>query len=911
MAPQLIKYNPAFLGDEKLIESFAVRHKELESILEVVRENKGPSNQHLLIIGPRGIGKTSLVLRVAAEVRREEVYKDKWYPLVFGEESYQVGSAGEFWLEAIDRLAEQTHDERWRKVYEELKREKDEGRLRDRALGQLMDFSDEEGKRILLVVENLNMIFDDQMKDDEGWVIRHSLQNEPRLMLLGTATKRLDETEKINRAMFDQFKIEDLKPLDEKECGALWQKISGGEPVNGRMRSIEILTGGNPRLLVILMSFMAKRSFQKLMEDLTQLIDEHTDYFKGNLENLPPKERKVFVGLLDLWDPASAKQVAEATRLGVSETSSLLKRLTERGAVTLVPLKGRKRLYQVAERLYNIYHLMRRRGSATDRVKAVVKFMVVCYEPEELGKIVGEACQLEEKERTDRYAILGAILDECADDYKERLIKHVPSSLFELSDFPKDLDRFKAYKKAEVIHSIEDCAKIAIDVEFQQKSIDSLQAIMKENPTIIFGWALLGSLMRVSGNKSGARQAYDRVISLDAEDIHDETFQAYAYQAEYKQYKKAKEIYEKILNSDQLSGNTLASIGSMISIHGELSDIAVKTFEKAYKLDPDCEGGWVEYGDILVERGKYEEAEKAYKRAIEIDSEDIAAWGCLGELLDEKLERFEEAEGAYRKVLAINPNSKPVLFKLGSLLLKVNKRIEAIEIFERFASLEPDIAYAWQVVGSLQEKTKKYKEAVSSFRKAIEIDPDFSEAWSGLTYVGMELEGEEGASRVVREYLARENQTGEVLNGLALVIVKHELSGGYSLADQCVVQAIGKEPENPSYRFTLALVEAGLGRWDKVFEIIGGLLDDGEFVKEHLNEFIGLFVDAAAAGEGKAALAAVRGRVGEAELEPLVVGLERYVGIKGHKAQEIEEVAKDIVKRIEKRKDQKEGVKKK
>ena len=241
MSAIMMKYNPAFLTEEELIEGFAVRQAELSSILEVVKENTANSNQHILIVGPRGIGKTTLVLRAAAAIRQEEEFKNKWYPLVFGEESYQVGSAGEFWLEGLFHLAQQTKEDRWQKTFNDLKTEKDEGRLRERALGQLMEFAAEQKKRLILIVENMGMLLGDQLKEDDEWALRHTLQNEKRIMLLGTAIRRFEEIEGINKAMFDLFKVQELNPLDTKECKALWKKITGDQPTRGRIRPIRIV----------------------------------------------------------------------------------------------------------------------------------------------------------------------------------------------------------------------------------------------------------------------------------------------------------------------------------------------------------------------------------------------------------------------------------------------------------------------------------------------------------------------------------------------------------------------------------------------------------------------------------------------------------------------------------------------
>ncbi len=105
-----MKYNPAFLSGDELVETFVVRQAELGLIVQVLRENKDDANQHLLVIGPRGIGKTTLVLRAMEEVRRQTDLSQAWYPLVFSEESYIVTNAGEFWLEAIFHLGQQTDE---------------------------------------------------------------------------------------------------------------------------------------------------------------------------------------------------------------------------------------------------------------------------------------------------------------------------------------------------------------------------------------------------------------------------------------------------------------------------------------------------------------------------------------------------------------------------------------------------------------------------------------------------------------------------------------------------------------------------------------------------------------------------------------------------------------------------------
>jgi predicted transcriptional regulator len=423
------KYNPGFSSEEDLISSFVVRQIELQQILQTLEENTGRTYQHLLLVGARGTGKTMLVRRVAAEVRRSETLKQTWYPLVFGEESYRILSAGEFWLEALCHLAAQNPDSKWQGIYEDLREEKDEKRLQQRSIANLMDFADEQGKQILLIVENLNTLFDEQMSDGDGWDLRHTLQTEPRLMLLGTATGRFDEIDNVDKAWFEFFALYVMESLKLAECRQLWASITDENLPEHRIRPMQILTGGNPRLLQILAEFAKGMSFRDLMANLTQLIDSHTDYFKSLLDNLPATERKVFVELLEIWEPASTNSIASAARMEVSKVSALLNRLLNRGAIELVKQPGKKKYYQVSERLFNIYYLMRKRGTPDDRVKIVVDFMSVFY-PELIDQakwIALEASDLAKELRRDHLLALVAIIRKIPNSLFRKLFNDIPS----------------------------------------------------------------------------------------------------------------------------------------------------------------------------------------------------------------------------------------------------------------------------------------------------------------------------------------------------------------------------------------------------------------------------------------------------------------------------------------------------
>ena len=197
------------------------------------------------------------------------------------------------------------------------------------------------------------------------------------------------------------FRVSTLRPLDTQECAALWKTVTEQPAAALAVRPLEILTGGNPRLLTIIALFGVGRSFRELMDNLLDLVDDHTEYFKSHLESLPALERRVYLSLARLWKPATAREVADQSRLDINRCSALLARLVERGAVVVVGGTPRRKQYYLTERLYNIYYLLRRDSGSSQAVEALIDFMVCLYSPAELWDIVTDIYRESLLESTD------------------------------------------------------------------------------------------------------------------------------------------------------------------------------------------------------------------------------------------------------------------------------------------------------------------------------------------------------------------------------------------------------------------------------------------------------------------------------------------------------------------------------
>ena len=384
------KFNPGTLqSDDEIRAQFVVRQYELDIVLEVLRGNiESPSCQHVLIVAPRGRGKTMLLARVAAELRTDTALSGCLLPVQFMEESQEIFTLADFWLETLFHLARtsEAHDPEFarelRATHADLAGRWREQMLEEYARIAVLEAANRLGKKLVLMVENLQALCEN-VDDDFGWKLRGALQSEPQIILLATTTSRFERLDDAQEPFFELFRTVQLEPLNTEECRRLWQIVSGDTVSRREIRPLEILTGGSPRLLVIVAGFARHRSLRRLMEELVTLIDEHTEYFRGHLEVLPKVERRVYVAVLDLWQLSSPGEIAVRARMDVRVVSTMLGRLVKRGAVRKEG-SGRKQTYTAAEPLYSIYYKLRRERDESAVVENLILFMVAFYDPSEL-----------------------------------------------------------------------------------------------------------------------------------------------------------------------------------------------------------------------------------------------------------------------------------------------------------------------------------------------------------------------------------------------------------------------------------------------------------------------------------------------------------------------------------------------
>src|SRR5262249_12404065 len=119
--------------------------------------------------------------------------------------------------------------------------------------------------------------------------------------------------------------------------------------------------------------------------DLERLLDLCTPLYKSRFEELSKQTQQIVDALALNWDPILAADLAEKVRLEPNLVSSQLTRLVRDGVVEKVAYADTSGLaFQIAERFFNIWYLMRASRRVRRRLMWLVEFLRLFYSQEVL-----------------------------------------------------------------------------------------------------------------------------------------------------------------------------------------------------------------------------------------------------------------------------------------------------------------------------------------------------------------------------------------------------------------------------------------------------------------------------------------------------------------------------------------------
>lgn len=181
---------------------------------------------------------------------------------------------------------------------------------------------------------------------------------------------------------------------------------------------------------------------------------------------------------------------------------------------------------------------------------------------------------------------------------------------------------------------------------------------------------------------------------------------------------KAIEMAESIRKQmDHSLAMYYANRGTIQATKGDMEE-AVAQFRKALEINPNDVLALFNLGRAMVDRDEFLEAMPLLERLVNVTPDDPIAWFQLAKVYEKldlrhisDLHTIDNATAAYRRVLELDPRNLEASFALMEVYLNLRKADEAILVLEAAVENNQDEPLAYYNLISTYEKVKRFTEA--------------------------------------------------------------------------------------------------------------------------------------------------------------------------------------------------------
>ena len=379
---------------DRLLTTTVGRKDMLTDLLEKLADGAGKKGgQHYLFIGPRGIGKTHFLTLIQNAVANDKKLSKSYTLIRFPEENNRILSFADFLLGVVEILADTLDNESWRTLHRSLATNESDDEVVDTIEPRLHGYRKESGQTLLILIENLDAVLTQQMKRDQDiHRFRSFLMDSPCATLIGTSPVYFSALYSTKSPLYDFFDIQVLEDLAEGETVEMirknltWEKrediLGIFDSLIPKIQAIHIMTGGNPRLIMMLYELIAHDNIYDAKVQFQKLLDQISPFYQDRLKELAPQERALMETIaLMRSEPRTPAAIAKKLRKSQQQTSSLLKRMTQAGYLTVAanPADKRSRLYRIKEGFFDLWLAMSESRLQHKKLPYLVNFFEVYY----------------------------------------------------------------------------------------------------------------------------------------------------------------------------------------------------------------------------------------------------------------------------------------------------------------------------------------------------------------------------------------------------------------------------------------------------------------------------------------------------------------------------------------------------
>ena len=255
------------------------------------------------------------------------------------------------------------------------------------------------------------------------------------------------------------------------------------------------------------------------------------------------------------------------------------------------------------------------------------------------------------------------------------------------------------------------------------EAIEYLTLYLDKNPYCEVAWHQLGKQYFDKKEYQKALAAFDFAI------ISDDVFiGAYLEKGKVleklKQYNEAIECYKVTLALDDPTSFALLRIGHCYEKLGQ-NDLAVQHYYKTVEEDPLLDKGWIAITKYYNKNQDYQNALHYINKAINIDEDNVMYWKLYAQI-NQRLNFLEEAERGYKRTLELGNYELDTWISRGDILIKLGEYEAAIFNFEQCVEFYPESEEVEYRLAGLNLKLQKISEGIVHLNNALTLNFDYN-----------------------------------------------------------------------------------------------------------------------------------------------------------------------------------------
>jgi superkiller protein 3 len=187
-------------------------------------------------------------------------------------------------------------------------------------------------------------------------------------------------------------------------------------------------------------------------------------------------------------------------------------------------------------------------------------------------------------------------------------------------------------------------------------------------------------------------------------------------------FHEAEMAYREAIQINPNDPSAHFNLASMLSNQEENPEEVEREYREAIRLDPGFSQAYKYVGKLMIEQGRFSEAERELHLSVDRNRDDPETRYLLGIALDEQ-NKAAEAVDEYNIAIHHEPNNIDAHYRLGIVYGDLMQYKNAIREFREVLRLKPDNSSAWffLVVALQDERLLPYEE--DNLRGAVQAYP--------------------------------------------------------------------------------------------------------------------------------------------------------------------------------------------